>query len=300
MEGRSGNFGQGDTRYKYTSQERDVETGLDYFGARYYDQRIGRFLSIDPHGTTYPQFSPYSYAFDNPIRLIDPTGMDPAVNGGFNGNIVLEGVTVYAYGSTSSSDAPAGPSTGQIIVEATAEVSWLVAERADEATIASIMAAGFTEGTSLEAAAAMAYTSLGARGLNLLARLDLYYQYGTGDGTRLFKDLGFYIGSVMVGRLASLSIERMLADKVGMSDLSFTTRDGLLKSSSGTRDGLLKSSGLRAAGQLAEFMTGGFIEGMGEKISIDSPDPMAAFSRDKEAFFYKSDATRVHSTIPNQ
>ncbi len=37
MEGRSGNFGEADARYKFVSKERDVETGYDYFGARYYD-----------------------------------------------------------------------------------------------------------------------------------------------------------------------------------------------------------------------------------------------------------------------
>jgi hypothetical protein len=34
--------------YKFTGKERDTETGLDYFGARYYSQNIGRFASVDP------------------------------------------------------------------------------------------------------------------------------------------------------------------------------------------------------------------------------------------------------------
>jgi RHS repeat-associated protein len=48
MDGRSGNIGSGDARYKYTTKERDAESGYDYFGARYYDARIRRWLSVDP------------------------------------------------------------------------------------------------------------------------------------------------------------------------------------------------------------------------------------------------------------
>ena len=40
--------GAADGRYKYTTKERDVETGLDYFGARYYDSWRGQWLSVDP------------------------------------------------------------------------------------------------------------------------------------------------------------------------------------------------------------------------------------------------------------
>jgi RHS repeat-associated protein len=62
---------------KFTGQEFDEETGLYYYGARYYDPMIGRFLSPD---TTIPDpgnpqsFNRYSYALNNPIRYTDPTG----------------------------------------------------------------------------------------------------------------------------------------------------------------------------------------------------------------------------------
>jgi len=42
LEGRSDNLADAYDKLKFTSKERDVETGLDYFGARYYDSRIGR------------------------------------------------------------------------------------------------------------------------------------------------------------------------------------------------------------------------------------------------------------------
>ncbi len=36
--------------YKFTGKERDAESGLDYFGARYYASSMGRFMSPDPSG----------------------------------------------------------------------------------------------------------------------------------------------------------------------------------------------------------------------------------------------------------
>jgi uncharacterized protein RhaS with RHS repeats len=44
--------------------------------ARYYDSRIGRFLSVDPHSGRYVAWSPYTYALDNPLKYVDPNGKD--------------------------------------------------------------------------------------------------------------------------------------------------------------------------------------------------------------------------------
>ncbi len=62
-------------RYDYTSKELDKETGLHYFGARYYDSKIGRWLSVDPLADKYPGWSPYNYTLNNPINNYDPDGM---------------------------------------------------------------------------------------------------------------------------------------------------------------------------------------------------------------------------------
>jgi RHS repeat-associated protein len=74
MPGRSGVNGA-DTRFRFTGKERDVESGFDYFGARYYDSRIARWMSVDPLAGKYPNWSPYIYCKANPIKLIDPKGM---------------------------------------------------------------------------------------------------------------------------------------------------------------------------------------------------------------------------------
>jgi RHS repeat-associated protein len=60
--------------------EKDDEvkgSGNNYdFGARMYDNRVGRWLSIDAHSSKYPSFSPYSYVNNTPLSAIDPDGKD--------------------------------------------------------------------------------------------------------------------------------------------------------------------------------------------------------------------------------
>jgi RHS repeat-associated protein len=63
-----------------TLKERDIETGLDYFGARYYASTQGRFTSSDPllsSGSVYaPQtWNRYSYTINNPLKYTDQFGM---------------------------------------------------------------------------------------------------------------------------------------------------------------------------------------------------------------------------------
>jgi RHS repeat-associated protein len=64
--------------YQFTGKERDIETGLDYFGARYYGSSMGRFLSPDPIAGTLanPQsLNKYAYVLNSPLIATDPTGM---------------------------------------------------------------------------------------------------------------------------------------------------------------------------------------------------------------------------------
>ena len=65
---------------KFTSKERDAETGLDYFGARYYSGAQGRFTSpdvplLDQRPDDPQSWNIYSYVRNNPLVLIDPTGL---------------------------------------------------------------------------------------------------------------------------------------------------------------------------------------------------------------------------------
>ena len=61
-------------RYKYVGKERDEETGLYYYGVRYYAAWIGRFVSVDPMAEKFPLYSSYAYGMDNPLKFSDPTG----------------------------------------------------------------------------------------------------------------------------------------------------------------------------------------------------------------------------------
>jgi len=95
------------TPFRFTAKERDEETGLYYFGARYLDARTSRWLSVDPamyEGDYLPgpgrdpsklggmggfyntlNFHAYGYSHNNPIRYIDPDGRSPVVPDGAMG-----------------------------------------------------------------------------------------------------------------------------------------------------------------------------------------------------------------------
>lgn len=79
---------------RFVGKEKDEETGLSYFGARYEDAKIGRFIAVDPVRVVEPATSKtnekillnpqrlnfYSYGLNNPYRYIDPDGREPLLN----------------------------------------------------------------------------------------------------------------------------------------------------------------------------------------------------------------------------
>jgi RHS repeat-associated protein len=71
--------------YKFTGKQRDAETGGvypvmlkngNYFGARYYMPRYGRWGQTEPLYDKYISYTPYQYGLLNPMRLVDPKGKD--------------------------------------------------------------------------------------------------------------------------------------------------------------------------------------------------------------------------------
>ena len=61
--------------YTFSAKEKDPETGLSYFGSRYYSSNLSIWLSVDPMAAKYPSTSPYAYCRNNPVVLYDPNGM---------------------------------------------------------------------------------------------------------------------------------------------------------------------------------------------------------------------------------
>ena len=65
-------------RYRFSGKERDWESSLYYYGARYFAPQFGRFISPERdawQNKNLPVLNGYMYASNNPIRYGDPTGM---------------------------------------------------------------------------------------------------------------------------------------------------------------------------------------------------------------------------------
>jgi RHS repeat-associated protein len=104
--------------YGFTQKERDVESGLDYFEARYLNTTLGRFASVDPlmtidmkgRGQIPQTLNVYSYSLNNPVKYVDPLGLeasvktDPNAEGGKTTTIKITGVLINE-SSTALTDA---------------------------------------------------------------------------------------------------------------------------------------------------------------------------------------------------
>ena len=76
--------------YLFNGKGRDEETGLSYYGARYYNPRVSPWISVDPLAEEMPSWSPYNYVFNNPLKYTDPTGVAPEWVPDSNDNLIAE------------------------------------------------------------------------------------------------------------------------------------------------------------------------------------------------------------------
>jgi RHS repeat-associated protein len=74
----SENYNPSAQPYKFGGKEQEAMFGLDLydFHARQMDSRVGSFLTVDPLAEKYYSISPYAYCGNNPLRFVDPTGME--------------------------------------------------------------------------------------------------------------------------------------------------------------------------------------------------------------------------------
>ena len=144
---RGAGVGGGPTQ-RFTGKERDAETGLDYFLARYMSPAQGRFTSPDPDNYDARLWQPqswnmYGYVWNNPIRHRDDDGR--AVNGLL---AVVGGVVGFGTGV-------AGSAYSQYVLSESGDINWKTAASYGVGGAISGATAGLTFGGSLLATSAI-------------------------------------------------------------------------------------------------------------------------------------------------
>ncbi|WP_412053272.1 RHS repeat domain-containing protein [Pokkaliibacter plantistimulans] len=100
---------QRDSRIAYTGKLHDDDTGLTYMNARYYDPVVGRFMAIDPVGPLQgglEHINRYDYAYNNPYKYIDSTGLYPTCD--CKDDKTYEGVNESMKGNLSRTEKKSG------------------------------------------------------------------------------------------------------------------------------------------------------------------------------------------------
>ena len=101
----------------FAGKPQDNDTGVSYFGARYYDPIAGRFMGVDPHGFSernIHSFNRYAYGNNNPYRYVDPDGNSPIDIAFLAADIVRLGVSVYTGVGVAEAAVDVGISTAAV------------------------------------------------------------------------------------------------------------------------------------------------------------------------------------------
>jgi len=101
----------------YTGKQEESTFGLSYFGARWYDPRVGRFMGVDPAGFSEDNihsYSRYAYGNNNPYKYLDPDGNSPFDIGFFIADSIKLGIAINS-GNPAAIQAAAADLAGSAI-----------------------------------------------------------------------------------------------------------------------------------------------------------------------------------------
>jgi RHS repeat-associated protein len=130
---------------KFTGQRLDSATGLYYYGAKYYDPEIGRFISADtivPSVANPQSLNRYSYAVNNPLRYTDPTGncygpfagmRDSEAGAAVCGAVDKAKALAVDVGERVEEIAGEGVDAAEDMYDDVSDIAWEAAEAVDEA-----------------------------------------------------------------------------------------------------------------------------------------------------------------------
>jgi len=189
-------------RTSYIGREQDTESNLGFFGVRLYDPTYGRFMSADPLWGKYGNVSPFHYGFNNPINLVDASGLDSA---GWAG--IQKGVDFVVGGVAASAGVYAMFAGGALCLLPTG-----VSQVAGVALMSiGAGAAAFGTAKSIDAIAALA---------NDTPTHDIPSSYGDLAGTEIDKSLG---GDGTIGGMAGSLVEGLGAAAIVKAGAKATT-----------------------------------------------------------------------------
>lgn len=126
---------QGSNEVWFHGKPTDIESGLSYFGARYYDPVVGRFMGIDParfDESNIHSFNKYAYGNNNPYRYRDPNGKSPVDIGFFAYDIGKLAIAIYQGGDVASALVDVGFSAAGVLIPVPLVGEGLKAARATE------------------------------------------------------------------------------------------------------------------------------------------------------------------------
>ena len=110
---RPARWGSAREPYKFTGKEEDIEVGLTYFGARYYQPHLGRFVSADPLAihAMGADLNPYAYVRGRVMSHVDPLGLADTVDPGKGAEVITDEVEVRGTPRNAQVDVPAATAT---------------------------------------------------------------------------------------------------------------------------------------------------------------------------------------------